>query len=94
MPYVVMIPMPGASWMMFPTKNYSSCQAMEEVGTGPITERRVRAPEASWKSSGLLKQWGRGKGWEEVGHAPCNKGPLDPEPGEEGSQGGCSPSGE
>lgn len=54
MPYVVMTAMPGASWMMFPTRNYSSCQGMEEAGTGLATDQWVSVPEASWKSTWLL----------------------------------------
>lgn len=51
--------------MMVPTKNYSSCQAMEEVGTGPITEQQVRAPGLcgnpmdSWSSEKGARDWRR-----------------------------------
>lgn len=52
----------GASWMMFPTRNYSGCQRMEEVGTGLTTEQWVSVPEASWKSTWLLVGAGFGRG--------------------------------
>lgn len=54
---------PGASWMMSPTKNDSSCQRMQEAGTGPITEQWVsfrrlcRNPTDSWGNEEGGRAW-------------------------------------